>query len=105
MAGCGLPHLRAGLLLQGDQNQQAGVAISQLTGYKRREKKRGSISNRQHSFGHDSGSGRVSLILAGGIISEPFKAFLTNANNAKWLNYLFASIFFGFSAKLATTKL
>lgn len=39
------------------------------------------------------------------LLAEQFKAFLTNANNAKWLNYLSASTFFGFSAKLATTKL
>ncbi len=39
------------------------------------------------------------------LLAEQFKAFLTSASNAKWLNYLSASIFFGFSAKLATTKL
>lgn len=39
------------------------------------------------------------------LLAEQFKSFLTNRGTARWLNYLSGSLFLGFGAKLATTKL
>lgn len=39
------------------------------------------------------------------LLAQHFKKFLTNAKNARWLNFLSGSMFVAFSAKLATAKL
>jgi threonine/homoserine/homoserine lactone efflux protein len=38
------------------------------------------------------------------LLVQNFKHFLTNARNARWLNFLSGSIFISFGAKLASTK-
>ncbi|AGH81039.1 lysine exporter protein LysE/YggA [Psychromonas sp. CNPT3] len=39
------------------------------------------------------------------LLARHFKVFLTNSNNARWLNFLSGGIFIAFSARLATAKL
>lgn len=39
------------------------------------------------------------------LLARSFKKFLTNAENARWLNFLSGGIFVAFSAKLATAEL
>lgn len=39
------------------------------------------------------------------MMAEKFKSLLTNVRNARWMNYVSGSIFLGFGAKLAVTKL
>ncbi|NRB22908.1 LysE family translocator [Shewanella sp.] len=39
------------------------------------------------------------------MMAEKFKSLLTNVRNARWMNYVSGSIFLGFGAKLAITKL
>ncbi|MEC4723983.1 LysE family translocator [Shewanella sp. D64] len=39
------------------------------------------------------------------LLAEQFKAILTNAKTARWINYAVGSIFLGFGLKLATAKL